>query len=200
MVQGYYQTFKSDIRGTFDNDAQAFDAFFSKEPEKQPDTGVSAELSSSAHAALDRWLQEHQVISETVSPMVRRLTRVRRLDEIFQAPRSSFANAQIILSSNIPGDKSWKAASIVELFSHQHGGCSRTFAMVKEYKELAAEHQLLDRYRDFPVVGGRLLSQDTVMHPHLVALDDIICHFGFTPLEAKDIEAGPCIHVLPLDK
>jgi hypothetical protein len=58
---------------------------------------------------------------------------------------------------------------------------------------------MLDYYRAHTVAGGRLFYDHLKSQPVLVCIDDIKCHFAYTPQDVSGIDP-PCVHVLPLDK
>jgi hypothetical protein len=133
-------------------------------------------------------------------------TKISRLGQTFQVHSASVGDSNVLFNYN-SDDNSWSAGSINAIFSHTRyaAGDSRgkvqTFVVVDPYVPLSDDHAVLDPFRAPNVcqAGGKLFYCRFEMSPWLIAVDDIHCHFAFTPLEFASID-DDVMHVLPLNR
>ena len=75
---------------------------------------------------------------------------------------------------------------------------SETFLAVARYTELQASDIVHDRFRQFPIAGGRLVY-DRIEETRIIRASQVICHVAKTKLVMPELDEN-CAHVLPLDR
>lgn len=111
-------------------------------------------------------------------------------------------NSNVAIGTDIPRD--WAACRIENILVHTLGSSSsseatRTFFVVRRYKELDQEDCRHDTYRGFQIAGGRAYYADLQEHVELIEPSRILCHFALTPITLPNVQQK-CIHALPLDR
>jgi hypothetical protein len=209
IIGEYEKAFTADIRGTFINDNLAFDEHFVQQEERVLwDTSKLPVLPKATRKLLHEWITVHdpQCITEGLVPSTGYIrTKIGRLGQTFQVHSASVGDSNILFDYSTDGH-SWSAGSINSMFSHTRYGpgglCkTQTFIVVHPYAPLSDDHALVDPFRQPEVckAGGRLFYNRFGQSPSLIAVDDIHCHFAFTPIDLPTIDEE-VINVLPLDR
>ncbi|RDX39689.1 hypothetical protein OH76DRAFT_1367271 [Lentinus brumalis] len=121
----------------------------------------------------------------------------------YHSCRSAPRNSNILFTH--PASAEVRAGFIKDIFVHSRpslGGTStveETYLAVSGYVELSPTDLAQDKFRKFPIAGGRLVYARTDPRVYIVRPSQIVCHFAKTKLQVTNITA-PCIHVLPLDR
>ena len=112
------------------------------------------------------------------------------------SPRNSY----VIFSPNCG---TWEAGRVQLILSHEHHKASQNlvsvFVIVEPFQSLSAKHRRFDYYRQFSGVGGRLFYTDCLKDRVLLPIEDITCHFAYTPYSSPQIDRE-CFHALPLNR
>lgn len=202
IIGEYDKTFCSDIRGTFLNDDLASDG-----PREQEEQGSGRSADSLNLPMHIRALLQHRIAVESPLSMwiphtgvIRQ--KVTRLGQSYQIPAASVGDSRIVFRHEHNAE--WSAGCIRTIFSHTRylatgAKLTQTFLLIDEYSQLADSDVLMDPFRNFPILGGRLFYNHFNREPVLLEVNDIVCHFAHTKLNIPGIDQE-CIHALPLDK
>jgi len=201
IVDLFGKVFKSDIRGTYLNDALSYDERFKKVEEEvtwgQEDMDS---LPSATYGLLRKWIHAYHPTIPVVRAVYQR-SSIDRLGQRFSISSQSVTDCHVVYR---PEGEEWAAACIIEIFSHTRtleNGTPRTqtFLLLNRYIPLSPSDAALDRYRDYPIAGGRLFYNAFEEDPIVLPLDMIECHFASYVREDDDV-GGTRLLALPLDK
>lgn len=203
IIEDFEDTFQADIRGTFLNDDLAFNDMFQKESQNKTwDVTDETPLPKDIIALLHPWIESHDpdAVGGTCPRSAFIRTKVARLGQLFQTPRTSVADSNVVFSH---GSDTWSAGVVHSIFSHvryrlDNSHQMDTFMVVDEYVPLSSSDAVFDRFRDF-APSGRLFYQEFKEKKALINIDDIVCHFGSSEQGITDI-TSPCVHALPLNR
>lgn len=209
IIGEYEKRFMADIRGTFINDNLAFDEHFLQLEEKVHWNNSNLPvLPKKTQELLRGWIAKHDPLCFTngfIPSTGYTRSKIGRLGQIFQIHSASVGDSKVLFTDSTDG-QSLLAGSINSIFSHTRydpGGqrMTQTFLIVDKYTRLSDGHVLADPYRqpDICKAGGCLFYNRFDTSPLLIHVNDIRCHFAFTPLKITDIDEE-VIHVLPLDR
>ncbi|THV01678.1 hypothetical protein K435DRAFT_654794 [Dendrothele bispora CBS 962.96] len=194
------EIFNSDIRGTRTGDALAFDAYLQETEEVIWDwqNTESAYIEKSILQQVNTWAKPNARLLSVIDR-----NSVKRLDVSFSTELVTFSDAQVVFKDM---DKlcGWSAGSIIRIFSvlwrlPTGQEASKTFAVIKKYKDLSLADAQLDPYRQFGFAGGRLFYEEKQLDSMLIPVNLITAHFAYTPVPIANIRRKT-IHVLPQNK
>jgi hypothetical protein len=178
-----------------------------------PDDSRLSSLSTDSYELLKHWILEHDPRSHgPPTSAVFHRTHITRLGQRFEVSSSSSTNSQIlyrqgtsrVLQRRPETSHSWNAGVLNQIFSHtrtrENGRqLTQTFAVLTPYETLSktlAERK--DRYKDFPVLANRLFYEQLSNTQLIIPLDQIVCHFAYTPVDLGG--EFTLMHAHPLDK
>ncbi|PPQ76900.1 hypothetical protein CVT26_001262 [Gymnopilus dilepis] len=203
LAMHYTKVFESDRRGTYRNDVMSHDKDFRATAETitWTDDQLSA-IPRDLYTLLRQLLYERRGLSlDTSIPKTAYFRRsITRLGQTFTTKQVSSSDSRVIFVHS--EDEAWSAASISSIFSHVYkkGDGSevvRTYAVLKEYKQLSADDAVHDHYRRYAVAGGRSFQHVYTKIPLLVEFSQIKAHFAGYTYRNRGAE---WILALPLDK
>jgi hypothetical protein len=140
------------------------------------------------------------------SHMTATLAKARQYDKlkhcgaIFSPASFSVRDSHVVIGKVFPGD--WYAGKIKQIFTYPFDlpESQEAYIVVQKFKELSPQEAMQDPYRRYhPIVGGKLYHSELEEQIEVVAVQDVIAHFAYTP--HNGLEFGfPCFHALPLNK
>ena len=114
--------------------------------------------------------------------------------------RNSYRNSNVAVKVNGPPvfdvpavQQNWRPAQITHLFSHtltdnSQRSLTRTFAVVRPYKELNADDEQHNVYSQYGYSGGKLVYSD-MEAPILVSLAEVLGHASVNAIQVVGISA-----------
>jgi len=214
LIPLYEEAFGTRLRGTLSEDVLSFDKSFNllDEP-KTWDASQLTLLSPEYFHLLKTWIQnnDHTCQGLPISSSAFFRTAIVRFGQKFEISDISATNSRVLyrrgrrIDSEAPLD--WDAAVIGQIFSHTrergiYGGKTQTFVVVTPYESLP-EALLIDHkdpYRQFPIIANRLFCERLTNDIAIVPLEDVVCHFAYTPISLAEDFPINCMQAHPLDK
>ena len=122
----------------------------------------------------------------------------------FSPSSKHIGNSRILFC--LAGDSFQLAGEIQRIFVHQRHGSvpsnnlvTKTFYVVRAFRELNHQQAVHDPYRQFPLLFVRLCCNELEMEERIIRSDQIISHFAGCPYESKELQ-GNFLVVLSLSK
>lgn len=214
LISLYENTFDTRLRGTVSEDILSFDKSFNLLDEhKTWNDSQLAHLSPESFHLLKTWIQNNDPGSRgrPISSSAYFRTTIIRLGQKFEISSISTTNSRVLYrrgrraNSETPLD--WDAAIISQIFSHTrergiYGEKTQTFVVVTPYESLP-ETLLADNkdpYRQYPIIANRLFCERLTNDMAIVPLEDVVCHFAYTPITLAEDFPMSCMQAHPLDK
>ena len=215
LLPAYQRILNIDNRGTLLNDllADIADEQFADSQGSNCDKNLKrlGQLSTEIYKLLETRL----AVGKLSSNRLHEKTMFEWSGQRFQTRNSSsFSNSKVVFTApctpreDFPqGD--WRIGCIQSIFQYDgdtsKGSNSQTFIVVDEYRPLSPAHIPFDHFRKFPLLGGRLYYEKFRSKPVLLAIEDVLGHFGYTQMEVSGIVdteglAISCVHAKPFVK
>lgn len=215
LLPAYERKLNADTRGTLLNDLMADIAdTFDLKP-KEPSRGRTPEVVGQLSTAIHKLLETRLAAGKISSKRLYKKTVFEWAGQRFQTrDSSSFSDSKVVFSAphSPPEDfpqGDWRIGCIQSIFQYSEdnseGSNLQTFIVVDEYRPLNAGHIPFDHFRKFPLLGGRIYYEKFRSTPVLLAIEDVLGHFGYTQMEVPgivDSEGLPinCVHAKPFIK
>ncbi|KAH7876073.1 uncharacterized protein C8R40DRAFT_1043130 [Lentinula edodes] len=190
-----------DTRGTRISDSLAFDE--TSETVDWDNSKALKRLDARHFKALQQWVDNHSDNPGILQQDMLLRNKLQRRGLTFTNQRKSYNDAQIVVNLTT-SPNCWSAGSIHEMFTVRwltpdERYITETFVEVNLYRPLSGDELILDKYRRFGFVGGKLFHRHGVKDTILLPLDLIPCHFACS-VQQESSHDGTFIHALPLNK
>lgn len=198
----FCRVFDGDSRGTMLNDALA-----GITPDAIDDTAYAnskrfMKLSERTHRMLEERLHKEQHSHLPPKRILREPVlfqqSVTHLARRYSTFRTSLGDSRVIYGDFPHGD--WAAGRITHIFVWSQSGREDTvYLVIEPLSPLRSIDIKFDRYRTYPLAGGKLFYNRFTPETALITLDEVVAHFAGTTYYVGDLP-HECIHVLPLDR